>query len=70
MKAAKSLELIYKAHLGDGHKEAKKMVAIVLANVIDDIDLNGGIVTAEAIEDGLFEKAMIHSGGFSNDEVA
>lgn len=67
MKASEALAKIYKFHLRGGHKEAMNMVAIVLSNVIDDIDVDGHPVTPEAIEKGLTEKARIHSDDTSKD---
>jgi hypothetical protein len=70
MKTAQSLEIIYKTHLPAGHKEAMEIVAAVVANVIDDLDLDGQEVTAKALELGLEKKALLHKGQGSKEEVA
>lgn len=70
MKTSQSIYIIYKSHLIDGHKEAMKMVSTILANVLDDIDIDGVEVTPKEIEERLAEKAMIHLGPEASDEVA
>jgi hypothetical protein len=70
MKTAQSLEIIYKTHRSAGHKEAMEIVATVVANVIDDLDLDGQEVTAKALELGLKKKALLHKGQSSKEEVA